>query len=656
MKIKNIIQIITFFLLFSCPLLATAGLNITPNTQEELINILKGLANDHAYKQWCDNDCGQIHQIKLSGKINDGTLSVTIKGHIIGKHNGVLPLFGAVPAIEFLSLKNGLQEVPLVFYNKSYYTLLAPGPFHLSGKIKINPKASTNFTLPGSVGEITLDIPDQEPLLKQVKQGQVGGHFQIVSAIQKESVKDKEQEKQNLRLNVKRLFKIGRDKSFAYTIDAVGARSGQVITFPLDYQEKVLEATPQNAKISSDKVDFTATGSENRFMLQGEWTQKDIQLKAPEGTIQETWSVDCQGAHDCLFIGEVEKSVTASGHEWIPLANQKLTVTWKELELLKGQSLVAQTAVLNTKYLGDGLTQTLSLDLASSAATQVYLALPETAIPTSLKYGDTVSPILKNKEGLVHLSIQKGKSLIHLGWEIPKTLSNKIPLPDLKLPTGKWIFWATPNKNKTPLFTGGPTGNPVVKFWSRMLFCLFMGGLFLFAERKLVKTTQTKIALFLIMCAGYALTGPGAVLGIISFIAVIRLLAHIKTQRTIFGWLFEGGLLLILIGVTISTFLFILNTAFFSKTPFQFENYCSTTAPIAGLYIGSALCWETVLSQPGQPLVAPYVMTIPTLAIRIIYFIWALAVGYFLFIESKNLWSGVKNYYKIGMKPIFKKK
>jgi len=364
--------------IFIIPFQAKADLNINPSNQEELLSVLKGLANDHAYKQWCENNCGQIHELSFAGKIADGTLAITIKGHLIGKQNGVLPLFGATPAIDIISLKNGLHEVPLVFHNKSFYTFLAPGPFMLKGEIRINNQTSTNVTLPGPVGKIILNITDQEPLLLKIKQGQIGGSFQLVSASQRTKKEKTEQGKeQNLRLQITKHFKIARDKNFVYDIKAVGATSGQVITFPLTQEEKILEVKPATAKVHKNKVVFTATGSENFFSLQGEWTQEAIKLLAPSGAIQETWQVDCQGAYDCLFDGKVEKSITAKGHEWLPLEGQTLTVTWNELGLLKGQSLVAQTVTLGSLFTGSGIKQMLNLSVASSAATQFYLELPK---------------------------------------------------------------------------------------------------------------------------------------------------------------------------------------------------------------------------------------------------------------------------------------
>ena len=645
---KCIVKTLLLLTLLLIPFQASADLNINPSNQDELLSILKSLANDHSYKQWCEINCGQIHELSFSGKIADGTLVITIKGHLIGKQNGVLPLFGATPAIDIISLKNGLHEVPLVFYNKSFYTFLAPGPFILTGQIRINNQTSTNVTLPGPVGKVMLNIADQEPLLLKIKQGQIGGSFQLVSASQRTNKEKTEQGKEhNLRLQIKKHFKVARDKNFIYDIKAVGATSGQVITFPLTQEEKILEVKPATAKVHKDKVVFTATGSENFFSLQGEWTQDDIKLLAPSGAIQETWSIDCQGAYDCLFDGKVEKSLTARGHEWLPIEGQTLTVTWNELGLLKGQSLVAQTAQLGSVFAGDGLKQNLKLDVTSSAATQFYLDLPTNAIPTKLKYDNNISPILKNEEGKIHLSIPKGNSQINLAWEIQNLSTNKIPLPKLNLPTGRWVFDVTPNKNESAIYTSGPAGSPVVMFWPRLLFSLFIGLLFLLTEKRLLQKVKTKLFLFLIMCAGYALTGPTGILSAIMFIALIRWFNTVKKQRNIMGWLLEWGLLVTTLMCVLATFFYLLNTAFFSNTPLPLENFCSSSY--------ATICWETALTQQAVMPQAPFILTIPTLAIRIFYFIWTLLVGYFFFTEFKNLWRGLKHYSSIGMKPLFNK-
>jgi len=652
---KKILKLIILAVMLQLPSTSMAAFNISPNSQEEFINILKGLANDHSYKQWCQDNCGQIHLLKLSGRIADGELDLDISGNIVGKDNGVLPLFGSVPAVEIISLKNGSDEVPLVFYNKSYYTLLAPGPFQLKGKIKIDRTSSTNFTLPGAIGKVLLDISDQEPLLKSVRLGQIGGSFQIVSASQKKD-KGVKSQKRDLRLDITRDFVIARDKTFTYTIKVVGAKVGQVITFPLSYDEKVLLVNPQNAKISSDRVEFTATGSDNRFVIQGEWTKKDVKLIAAAGAVKETWGISCEGAYDCLFSGDVEKAVGTSGHQWIPLAGQILTVTWKELGLLQGQSIVAQEVLLDSRYTGKGMKQKLVVKLTSSAADQIFIDLPDTAIPTELKYGSKPSPILKNKKGLVHLTVPQGDSQISLSWEIPKRTQKRIPLPEFKLPTGKWIFWVTPNKNENAIYTGGPAGSPVVLFWPRMGFCLFMGLLFIYTERKLFKKSQTSLVLFLILCAGYALSSPLSILAVVGFIAAIRLLGRVKEKRTIFGWLFEGGIVLLLAALTIGTYIALLDKAFFTGIPFSYESFCSS-ASVAGNYKPlSALCWESTLVRADQPVSSPYIITLPTLVVRVVYFFWAVVVGYYFFRELKNLWQGLKHYYSLGRKPVFKKK
>lgn len=653
MKIKFITLIFFVMGFFG---VAQAAFNIEPGTNDDLTQILKGLADDHAYRNWCQKDCGQIYTMSLSGKISDGTLNVSIMGNIVGKDNGVLPLFGAVPAVEVTTLKQGESEIPLIFYNKAYYTLLPPGPFHLTGQIKIDRSAATNVTLPGSVGQVKLDITDQEPLLGNVPLGIVNGSFQIVSAAKiKKDEKDSGKTKQGVRLEIERRFRIARDKSFEYMIHVMGAEVGQVIAVPLEHGEKVLEVTPSNAKTSEDKVDFTATASENDFWIEGEWTQPEVKVTAADGAVNETWVVICEGAYDCEFAGDVEKDVGTTEHKWLPLSGQTLVTTWKELTLLKGQSIVAQTAVLDTQKKGDGYKQTLSLKLTSSAADHVLVTLPELAIPTSLQYDGVNTPILKNDKGQIHLTVPQGDSKVGLNWEISEKKGSRIPLPSVQVPIGKWVFWYSPGEKQNAIYAGGLSGSPVVLFWPRLGLCLFLALLFLYAEKRLSGQTATH-GFFLILAGGYALHEPLAFLIIIAFMTLWRFLSRVNRQRTVFGWIFEGGILAGLLVMTLGTYVDILDAAFFTAQPFRFENFCAESEPINGLHKAyEALCWETDLVNPYQKAVSPYVWVLPTLAVRGIYFIWALLAGYFFYMEFQRLGQGLKNYVKLGVKPILKK-
>lgn len=646
--------ILILFLSLFVSRLGWSELHVVPTTQQDFTDILKGLANDHAYRQWCTGHCGQIYVLKLSGTISSGVLDIDITGNIVGKNSGVLPLFGAVPAVDVLSLKNAGQDVPLLFYRKSYYTLLEPGAFHLTGQIKIDSKAATNFTLPGAVGQVLLNIQDQEPLLKNVSLGQIGASFQIISQAKSKAAQT-EAPKHDLRLMITRVFHIARDKTFSYNIKAVGAEAGQVISLLLENNEKVLETQPQNAKISADKIDFTATGAENNFVVEGEWTDPDLKLTAPAGTVTETWSVSCEGAYDCQFAGDVEKSVASDRHQWEPMPGQTLSVKWQELAMLKGQSIVVQQVLLDSFYHGKGLKQKLQMEVSSSAVNQLYLALPKDSIPTALSYDGNISPILKNDKGLVHLTIPQGLSAIGLEWDLPAVQGFKIPSPSLDLPVSKWVFWAHPDEDRTALFAAGLPGSPVVLFWPRMVFCLFLGVLFLLGEKKYSGKIQTKTALFLLFTTGFALLDPWVMAVVIAFLVVIRLLLRAKEPRNIFGYLFESGIILGLFAALLVSFFEIMNQAFFSNSPFAFKDFCQAEVIFGHYKDYSAFCWQSDLLSSGSNGPVPFFWTVPVFGVRVVFFFWALAAGYFLFTELKNLLAGLKHYYGRGLKPVVRK-
>jgi hypothetical protein len=471
----------------------------------------------------------------------------------------------------------------------------------------------------------------------------------------KNDEKTAEKTKREVRLAIERRFRVARDKLFEYSIHVVGAELGQVISIPLEHGEKVLEVTPSNAKTSEDKVDFTATASENDFFIAGEWTQSEIRVTAADGAVNETWVVVCEGAYDCEFKGDVEKDVGKTEHKWLPLSGQTLVTTWQELMLLKGQSIVAQTAVLDTQKSGDGYKQKLSLKLTSSAADHILVTLPESAIPTNLRYDSVTAPILKNDKGQIHLTVPQGNSHVGLDWEISEKKGSRIPLPSVQVPVGKWVFWYSPGEKQNVVYAGGLSGSPVVLFWPRLGLCLFLALLFLYAEKRL-SGHKTACAFFLILAAGYALQEPLAFLVVMAFMALSRWLAGVNRQRTIFGWFFEGGLLLGLVVVSLMTYIDILDAAFFTEQPFRFENFCAESEPISGLHKAyDALCWETDLVNPYQSTLAPYIWILPTMAVRGMGFIWALLAGYFLTLEFKRLSQGLKHYIKLGIKPILKK-
>jgi hypothetical protein len=316
---------------------------------------------------------------------------------------------------------------------------------------------------------------------------------------------------------------------------------------------------------------------------------------------------------------------------------------------------VAQTAVLDTKKSGDGYKQNLSLKLTSSAADHILVTLPESAIPTNLRYDSVTAPILKNDKGQIHLTVPQGNSHVGLDWEISEKKGSRIPLPSVQVPVGKWVFWYSPGEKQNVVYAGGLSGSPVVLFWPRLGLCLFLALLFLYAEKRL-SGHKTVGAFFLILAAGYALHEPLAFLVVMAFMVLSRWLSGVTRQRTVLGWFFEGGLLLGLVVVSLMTYVDILDAAFFTEQPFRFESFCAESEPISGLHKAyDALCWETDLVNPYQSTLAPYIWILPTMAVRGMGFIWALLAGYFLTLEFKRLSQGLKNYVKLGIKPIFKK-
>lgn len=629
---------------------AWAQIYISPQTQEELDGIINSLAKDHAYPQWCEKSCAQITIFKLSGELASGELAVRIDGNVVGSKQGVLPLFGAVPAVDILSLKNDRGDVPLIFFEKSFYTFLSPGPFHLTGIMRVKGGA-TNFVLPASVGQVVLDIPDQEKLLSEVKLGQVGGSFQLVPA----SLGKKGVQKQSLRLEITRSFEINREKNFVYTIHVVGAKPGQIINFPISNREKILK-NPGNAKVFADRIDFTAGLTEQSFQVEGEWLAKEIKLTALSGAVRETWRLRCEGAFDCAFTGDVEKSRLGNEHIFLPISGQTLEVTWKELGLLAGQHLVVQTALLDSKKTGDGLKQNLFLQVTSSAANSLYLTLPREAIPQELQYNGEDAPVLKNEKGDIHLTLPQGETRVDLSWEIAKLKGVKIPTPIIPVPVGKWLFWFSPHQNEEVLYAGGLSGSPVVLFWPRLVFTLTLGLIFVYAEKKILKKGETRATPFLILCSGFALVNPISFMSVIAFLLVLRWFSHITVQRSLLSWFFEVTLVVAAVVFFVGSFINLLDTAFLKARILDFQDFCSTAQHFSRYKPYDALCWEVKLANPQTAVGSPYELVISELTIHIFYIFWALVSGFYVFSEFKKFVWALKEYFSRGYKPLRRQK
>jgi hypothetical protein len=501
------------------------------------------------------------------------------------------------------------------------------------------------------VGKVILDIPDQEPMLAKIPRGQIGGSFQIVPLVKADTSAATKKSTETLRLNITRSFTIARDKTFLYTINVAGAKPGQVITVPLEHGEKVLQVNPANGQISPEKVDFTASASEVEFEVEGEWTEDAIELTGPSGAVQETWEISCEGAFDCSFAGDVETISGGDSHQWSPMPGQKLATHWKELATWPGQSMVAQYVSLATERLGKGVKQTLILDITSSAVDQMQVKLPEKAVPTSLSYGSIPSDVLTTKPGEVHLSILQGNQRVTLTWEITDWSQRRLPLPTVSLPTGAWTFSFVPSPGSSIVHAGGLPGSPVVLFWPRLAFCLLAAGFYLFAEKRIVGTGQTSMVLLLVLCAGFAIVEPALLLVPLAFLALIRWLERVSVKRTAIGRFFEGCIMLFLAMAVILVFIGILDDAFFTSRPFAIKSFCNTGSSYSASYDGSA-CWWHALADPAQPIRSPYVVTLPILAVRVVYFVWALVAGVALYREFLRFGRGVLRYWKMGSRPL----
>ncbi len=309
--------------------------------------------------------------------------------------------------------------------------------------------------------------------------------------------------------------------------------------------------------------------------------------------------------------------------------------------------------MLGTERKGDGVKQTLSLDLTSSERDQIYVQLPAAAVPLDMRYGSgAAQSVLKNDKGWVHLSVPQGAETVTLAWEINDQKGLAVPLPKLDIPVGEWIFTLLPGDARSFMWAGGLPGSPVILFWPRLGFCLLIAFVFWLTQRRFFGSAPTSMVLFTLLCGGFALLDPEPLFALRALLVAIRLLSRAKNQRTIFGWLLELGGIGLLGLLAVASYGHLLDRAFFSTTPFAFESFCQSS--LVSVPSG-ALCWDYALPGPGQ-VPAPYGLSVPTFALRGFYFFWAVATGYYLYTEILQLVVGLKHYISLGTRPVVARK
>ena len=87
--------------------------------------------------------------------------------------------------------------------------------------------------------------------------------------------------------------------------------------------------------------------------------------------------------------------------------------------------------------------------------------------------------------------------------------------------------------------------------------------------------------------------------------------------------------------------------AFFSAQPVEVENFASFGA--RGLVVdavGPGLFWLVNLAGAGQELPAPWALTMPVLVFRLLWFVWAIAAGFLLYREGREVLRGVANHWR----------
>jgi len=646
---------------------------VAPAAGLTLPEALQQLATLHRPPRWCAERCSSLISLEISGRMADGRLGFVLTGEVVGELPALVALFGTSPAAGLHEARRGQTErVALAWHEGAYVALLSPGPFRLEGELRCSATSPFTLTVPGPLGAIRLAVPDAQVLGDRRRQALQAATFQLVpvppaspgaTPAPDAAVDPAGLLSTRLRFQIRRSFTIARDRSFRTEIDVEGARPGAIVPVPLLPGEQVEGTFPDGAAVRPgglSRVEFTAQDVSSRFHFFGKWTEAGLKLVAPEGAVRETWTVECSDPFSCTFEGDAERQPGAATHVWVPLPGQQLEVSWTELQPLPGINALVQTAQLDSHPLGQNLRQALLATWTVSAPTIETIRLPEGAVVTDFSLDGQPIPVLKDPAGRITLTLPAGRSELGATWEILGQGAGLLlapPVPELGVPVGAVRHILLPPEERSVLLAGGLPGSPEVLLWPAVATCLLLGLLVLLLLRLLAggrpadpaspATRLPSPLLLLGVFAGFAILSPFTVIPLALAIAAIRWL----------GW-GEGvrprplvvGEVLLLLGLCLATIVLafaVLHHAFFSSEPLEVQGFAEHWGPrlLPDAATAGELRWTAGLAGVDRPLPGVWALLVPTLAVRLVWFAWAILAGWFFFIEGRCLLAGIAHHW-----------
>lgn len=636
-------------------------LTIAPGSAEQLDGVLRRLTHLHAPPRWCTGECASAFGLEIYGRLGEGRLRFTLRGQVTADLPALVSIFGTRPAagLATVRLQHG-PELDVLWVDDRYAVLLEPGPFVLQGELTVQDPSGLDLFVPGPVGHLAFDVPDAQVLGDRRRRAVSRASYQLVRRVlpQPDAPKEAEAPVSRLRFSVRRSFEFARDRRFEVEARVEGARPGQVVSLALLPGEKVEGTEPEGASVHGGegaRVEFTAQDSSSVFQYFGEWTGDELALSAPEGAVRETWVVGCADPFACTFEGDAEVQPGASGHVWAPLPGQGLKVRWTELEPLPGVHALVQTVRLESHPRGRNLRQGMLATFTASASVLETLHLPEGALITDFSIAGKAAPVLRDATGAITLTLPTGRSEVRAVWEIVDAAGGPLhrpPVPRFSVPVGTVRHAFFPPEERSVLWAGGLQGSPEVTLWPALVTCALLALLLLWLLRRLPAPADRALAgarLWLPTALGFALLSPYALLPLLFVVAGIRWMEAGGSARNGLRVVAE---LLILVGVALGAVIAsfaVLHRAFFSSAPVDVHSFVGGWgSPVLDDLPSQQLRWTTSLAGAALPLPTLWVLTVRTLALRLVWFAWAIVGGFFLYLQGRRALLAVVVHWRRG--------
>ena len=265
-----------------------------------------------------------------------------------------------------------------------------------------------------------------------------------------------------VRTDVKRLSKPGRAISLNIPL-LNGERvltSGRPIENGLiDVQLGSNESTTswESELPTSDQIDFTASAS-------GEWVEQWHLAVSP------SWNIQLEGISPTF--SDTEPFLTPIWHPW---PGESVSVTFSQPETIPGPTTTIHEVTHRISLGKRQRTSELLLEVASSLASDLPIALPSEAEIVSLKVNDREVPA-RIVSGQLMVPTRPGNQSVSLNWttrELLETVTRAaaIGLPtdvanvttEINVTTARWVLWAN-----------GPLQGPAVRMWTVLLLAVII--------------------------------------------------------------------------------------------------------------------------------------------------------------------------------------